>query len=69
MSFHQKIANLIDLMDYRQPFWKHVQTKNPSDEETKEPKGLAGLVEFVHGKALCKREQMSNWEKRPLRLS
>lgn len=44
MSFHQKIANLIDLMDYRQPFWKHVQTKNPSDEETKEPKGLAGLV-------------------------
>jgi len=42
---------------------------NPSVNKTKKPKGLAGLVELVHGKALCKGEQMSNWEKRPLRLS
>lgn len=31
--------------------------------------GLAKVAEKVLGKAICKREQMSNWERRPLRLS
>lgn len=33
------------------------------------PGGLAGLSELVHGKTICKGEQMSNWERRPLRLT
>lgn len=31
--------------------------------------GLAKVSEKVFGKAICKREQMSNWERRPLRLT
>ncbi|CAG9312615.1 unnamed protein product [Blepharisma stoltei] len=31
--------------------------------------GLAGLCELVLGRSLCKGEQMSNWERRPLKLS
>jgi ribonuclease D len=31
--------------------------------------GLAKVADKIFGKPICKKEQMSNWERRPLRLS
>ena len=58
MQFYRFIKQFIDAQSY----FARVYLAGP---ET----GLAKVTEKVIGKAICKREQMSNWETRPLRLS
>ena len=57
VSFSQNICNYIDLI--------HLFAQNFNFF----PGGLAGLSEICLSTSLCKQEQKSNWEKRPLRLS
>lgn len=56
-SFDFDLNNYIDLLDYYKEMYNEL------------PGGLAGLCERVLGIHLCKGEQMSNWEKRPLKFS
>ena len=58
MKFYRFIKNFIDAQTY----YARVFLTTPEI-------GLAKVAERVLGKPLCKREQMSNWERRPLRLS
>ncbi|XP_029371434.1 exonuclease mut-7 homolog isoform X2 [Echeneis naucrates] len=62
LSVHQKIQS--SKVDRTQNGPKEVLVGESSAE-----KGLSLLVQQVLGKPLDKTEQMSNWEKRPLRLS
>ena len=58
MSFYKNFSNFIDLQDY-------AQKVQGSETAT----SLSKLVKSLFGNQMCKEEQMSNWEKRPLRLS
>eukprot|EP00353_Schmidingerella_taraikaensis_P004688 CAMPEP_0185574000 /NCGR_PEP_ID=MMETSP0434-20130131/5562_1 /TAXON_ID=626734 ORGANISM="Favella taraikaensis, Strain Fe Narragansett Bay" /NCGR_SAMPLE_ID=MMETSP0434 /ASSEMBLY_ACC=CAM_ASM_000379 /LENGTH=160 /DNA_ID=CAMNT_0028190409 /DNA_START=1552 /DNA_END=2034 /DNA_ORIENTATION=+ len=58
MKFYEKFARFLDL----QSFWQAIKKE-------KNQIGLAKVVESIFDKPLCKGEQMSNWEKRPLRKS
>lgn len=58
MSFYRYISNFVDAQTY----FSKVHESGPQT-------GLAKVSEKVFGTPICKREQMSNWEKRPLRLS
>ena len=56
MQFYRFIKNFVDAQTY----FARVHLAPPQT-------GLAKVAEKVMGKAICKREQMSNWERRPLR--
>jgi ribonuclease D len=58
MQFFKTIANFVDLQKYYQTV----------SEQTQQI-GLAKVADQVLKKAICKGEQMSNWELRPLRNS
>jgi len=58
MSFYKRFARFLDVQTY----WQAVK-------QEKNQIGLAKVVETLFDKPLCKGEQMSNWEKRPLRMS
>ena len=59
LDFFYHIANFIDAQKY------YAELKGENFQ-----KGLAKIViELFPGQQLCKKEQMSNWTKRPLRLS
>ena len=58
LTFIKYIANLLDL----QAYYKEMTGSN-------QVTGLAKVAQAILGKPICKGEQMSNWEKRPLRLS
>jgi hypothetical protein len=57
MQFYKYFANFIDLQNYFEEVFEIKQC------------GLAKVAEKLFKKVICKSEQMSNWEKRPLRLS
>jgi ribonuclease D len=57
MTFFKKIIKFIDLQTYFAVVTGKVQV------------GLAKVAEQVLNQSVCKAEQMSNWERRPLRLS
>uniref|UniRef100_A0A8C5H4E6 3'-5' exonuclease domain-containing protein n=1 Tax=Gouania willdenowi TaxID=441366 RepID=A0A8C5H4E6_GOUWI len=70
-----KLAGVLDLLDVHQKMQRskvNRTRKGPSEvlvgEDCAE-KGLSLLVQQVLGRPLDKTEQMSNWEKRPLRIS
>ena len=61
LNFWKDIAKFLDIQDY----YKAYKTE-------KNMEGGAGLKDIVfqlRGKSLCKIEQISNWENRPLRHS
>ena len=58
MHFYDRFTNFLDIQYY----WKSVWKSNSVV-------GLSKVVEKVLANPLCKSEQMSNWEKRPLRKS
>ena len=58
MSFYRYITNFVDAQNY----FAKVHEAGPQT-------GLAKVSEKCFGKPICKKEQMSNWERRPLRLS
>ena len=58
MKFYRYITRFIDAQNYFSRVWTAAAQT-----------GLAKVSEKVFGKAICKKEQMSNWEKRPLRQS
>ena len=58
MKFYKYIQNFIDAQTY----YGIVYKDSPMT-------GLTKVAKAVLEKGICKREQMSNWEKRPLRLS
>jgi hypothetical protein len=58
LSFYKHFSKFIDAKDY---FTK----LNPDGSGL----GLAKITEIMMGKKMCKGEQMSNWEMRPLRMS
>lgn len=57
MQFYRYIKNFIDAQYY------FAQINVGVTAQT----GLAKVAEAVFGMPICKKEQMSNWEKRPLR--
>jgi ribonuclease D len=58
LKFYRYAARFIDAQTY----YSRVCTAQAQT-------GLAKVAEKIMGKAICKREQMSNWERRPLRNS
>ena len=58
LNFYNNIGNVFEAQDAFKDL-----TKN------KEPCGLAAVVKYLFNKDLCKYEQMSNWEKRPLKFT
>ena len=56
-SFQKEMVNYVDIVG------AYIAIEGQS------PGGLAGACELVLGKTLCKYEQRSNWENRPLRES
>ena len=58
MGFYKYTTNFIDAQTYFSKACK----QGPIS-------GLAKVCETIYGKPLCKKEQMSNWERRPLRES
>jgi len=58
MSFFKKFARFLDVQTY----WSAINLE-------KNQIGLAKVVQTVFDRPLCKGEQMSNWETRPLRQS
>jgi hypothetical protein len=60
MTFYQNIPRFIDL---KTPFTKLF------DMEGEFYSGLSCAVKQIFGERLCKRERVSNWERRPLRLT
>ncbi|XP_061913437.1 exonuclease mut-7 homolog isoform X1 [Entelurus aequoreus] len=66
-----KIEAMLDLLHVQKMIKRNNKvnvTHSPSDK-SEHKKGLSLLVQQVLGKHLDKSEQMSNWEKRPLRVS
>ena len=61
MVFYRDIPKFLDVID----FYKAVEP----DHKNKGGYGLAAICENLLGKKLCKGEQVSNWERRPLRKS
>ena len=59
MNFYKLFANFIDVQSY----YSEVCL------EKKATIGLAKVAKHILDAEICKGEQMSNWEKRPLRLS
>ena len=59
MLFYKTITNFIDAQSYFAKIQK-------LDHNTP---GLATVVKTLFGKEVCKGEQVSDWEKRPLRLT
>lgn len=57
LCFQEKVVGYIDLLEV----YKRSQKLNPG--------GLASLAEIIIGTQMCKVEQKSNWELRPLRYS
>jgi hypothetical protein len=57
MQFFKHFANFIDLQKYYEEVFPIKQS------------GLAKVAEHLLKKVICLGEQMSNWERRPLRLS
>ncbi|XP_074474181.1 exonuclease mut-7 homolog [Sebastes fasciatus] len=70
-----KMEGMLDLLNVHQKIQRRkvYRTQNGSKEvmvgEDSAEKGLSLLVQQVLGRPLDKTEQMSNWEKRPLRIS
>lgn len=62
-SFYKKLDNLIDIQTL------YTETQKIQHESTKFQVSLGQMCEQYLGKKLCKGERMSNWERRPLRLS
>lgn len=60
LSFWKNITKFLDLQDY----YKSVMT-----QQNWTGAGLKNVCEHLLGKKICKVEQMSNWENRPLRHS
>lgn len=58
LKFYRYIQNFIDAQNY----FSLVTLSPPMT-------GLAKVADKVFGLPICKKEQMSNWERRPLRLS
>ena len=58
MNFFKRFTRFLDVQTY----WQAINKE-------KNQIGLAKVVETILGKPLCKGEQMSNWELRPLRQS
>lgn len=70
----KSFVNWIDMKN----LWTHIETRYPSfvpttatSEDTiqEKHKGLSGLVKLLFGLPLDKKEQFSDWQKRPLRKS
>lgn len=61
MKFMNFIPNFLEIME----FYKKVYP----DYADKGSAGIKSICENVLGKKLCKNEQISNWENRPLRFS
>jgi len=61
MSFHARIPNLMEVQDFYKALFPDFKENGGF--------GLASVCLRVMKKKLCKLEQMSNWEKRPLRFS
>lgn len=61
MKFIKQIANLVDIQE--------VYKKKYPDFKENGGFGLAAISERVTKKKICKKEQVSNWERRPLRYS
>jgi len=59
MKFLDYVPNFIEIQD----FYKKVY---PDDKGSS---GMKSICENILGKKLCKHEQVSNWENRPLRYS
>uniref|UniRef100_A0A672IZ76 Exonuclease 3'-5' domain containing 3 n=1 Tax=Salarias fasciatus TaxID=181472 RepID=A0A672IZ76_SALFA len=69
-----KLAGMLDLLNVHQKIQRSkVKPQNGPSEvlvgEDSAEKGLSLLVQQVLGRPLDKTEQMSNWEKRPLRIT
>lgn len=58
MKFYRYAKNFIDAQSYYAKVYQGAAQT-----------GLAKVADKVFGTPICKREQMSNWEKRPLRKS
>ena len=58
MNFYKSMTNFVDVQTY---FGKVCISSSQN--------GLAKVVQHIHQVKLCKGEQMSNWERRPLRLT
>jgi len=58
MIFYRKITNFLDLQEY------HIRENKRIDQIS-----LSQLAQEILRKPLCKGEQLSNWESRPLRNS
>ena len=58
LQFFRYIKRFIDIQSY----FGRVYEAGPQT-------GLAKVAEKVFGQPICKKEQMSNWERRPLRLT
>jgi uncharacterized protein with PIN domain len=66
-TFRQTVLDLAYLVNYL--YQMNVKLFDDSPNNFKEEKGLSELVRLCFGKPLNKSEQISNWEKRPLRRS
>lgn len=58
MNFYRYIERFVDVQ-------KYFAQLHEGGKQT----GLAKVSEAIFGKPICKKEQMSNWERRPLRLT
>lgn len=61
MKFYQNVPYFLEIQDYYQAIVPDFKNKGGF--------GLAKICENIMKKNLCKGEQMSNWENRPLRFS
>jgi hypothetical protein len=61
MKFIENIPRFVDAQDFYKAVYPDFKDKGGSS--------LASVCERVMGQKLCKKEQMSNWENRPLRYS
>jgi hypothetical protein len=61
MKFLDHVPRFIDVMDIYKEYYPDFKEKGGSS--------LAKVCERIFDLKLCKREQMSNWERRPLRFS
>ena len=61
MSFYKEIPNLLDISEFYRGLFPEYKTEGGYS--------LARVCDRVLTQKLCKEEQMSNWERRPLRKS